>query len=162
LRDAYYQIYQRILGQEGNSLRLALNAFRWIKSSFEPLSSEIRLDAIAAHVDDAGNFFHEGPLSATILLKVCQNLLIFDERLTVFRFAHLSVEEYLEEELSEVDSHRHITKVCLSLLCAPYHIEKYDKSTPPWAWWGARRAKHLLMYTPPSSGYGIFLAVPRP
>jgi len=115
LTDAYDEIYQRIFSQKGSAPRLALNAFRWIQSSYEPLCAETLLDAITAEVARSGEFSHD-PVQANDLLKACQNLIIFDKRLNVFRFAHLSVDEYVRTRLHEVDSHAEIAKVCLSLL----------------------------------------------
>jgi ankyrin repeat protein len=53
---------------------------------------------------------------------------ILDESLDIFRFAHLAVGEYLETQLSKVESHTEIAKVCLSLLCAPDSWDDYDTS----------------------------------
>ena len=118
LTNAYGEIYKRILTQKGSAPRLALNAFRWIQCSYEPLRSETLLDAVTVELGGSGEFSHEA-LRPNDLLKACQNLLILDKRLNVFRFAHLSVDEYLETQLPRVGSHSEIAKVCLSLLCTP-------------------------------------------
>jgi len=47
LMSGYNEIYNRILAQEGSSPQLALNAFRWVKFSYEPLASKTLLDAVA-------------------------------------------------------------------------------------------------------------------
>jgi hypothetical protein len=57
---------------------------------------ETLLDAITGEVGRSGEFSGKAGINANNLLKICQNLLILDECLNVFRFAHLSVEEYLE------------------------------------------------------------------
>lgn len=66
-----------------------------------------------------------------------------DDRLNVFRFANLSVDEYLATKLCEAESHREIAKVCIGLLCAP-SWEYYDttKRTKQ----GEHRGRHLLLY----------------
>ncbi|KAI5857243.1 hypothetical protein BZA05DRAFT_332021, partial [Tricharina praecox] len=97
LKDAYTEIYSRILAQDGSAPRLAINAFRWIQSSYEPMGSESLLDAITAEVSSSGEFSHD-TVHASVLLKACHNLIILDEGLNVFRFAHLSVDEYLETQ----------------------------------------------------------------
>ncbi|KAA8894561.1 hypothetical protein FN846DRAFT_786170, partial [Sphaerosporella brunnea] len=96
LTAAYDEIYTRLRDQKGSAPRLALRAFRWIQCSYEPLSSETLLDAITVEIGDAGD---KDTITVDGLLKVCQNLLILDKRLNVFRFAHLSVDEYLETKL---------------------------------------------------------------
>jgi len=103
LRDAYQQIYKLILAQPPGARRKALNAFRWIKYSCEPVRSETLLDAVSVDVSRAGEFSHE-PIQPNVLLKACQNLIILDKSLNVFRFAHLSVDEFFENEHSPEES----------------------------------------------------------
>ena len=87
LKDAYDEIYKRILDQNGSAPRLALRAFRWIQCSYEPLCTETLLDAIRVEIGDQGEFSPNRKDTITVngLLKACQNLLIFDKRLNVFR-----------------------------------------------------------------------------
>ncbi|KAF8416300.1 hypothetical protein EV426DRAFT_686871, partial [Tirmania nivea] len=96
LKKIYEEIYKGILTQEGRAPKIALNAFRWIQCSKEPLSSETLLDAVMVEVDTAGEFSQTEPARVKQLLTICHNLIILDEKLNTFRFAHLSVDEYLE------------------------------------------------------------------
>ncbi|KAF8428797.1 hypothetical protein EV426DRAFT_527835, partial [Tirmania nivea] len=96
LKDIYNELYNGILTQKGSAPRIALNAFRWIQCSKEPLSSETLLDAVTVEVDTTGEFSQTGPARVKQLLTICHNLIILDEKLNTFRFAHLSVDEYLE------------------------------------------------------------------
>ncbi|KAI5799542.1 hypothetical protein FPQ18DRAFT_253782, partial [Pyronema domesticum] len=146
LADAYNDIYNRIIAQKGDAPELALNAFRWIQCSYEPLRAETLLDTITVEVGRSGEFSRKSPIRAKDLLSICQNLLILDESLNVFRFAHLSVEEYLETkpELSKASSHTEIAKGCLSLLCTPGSWDDYDNITTEEGQYGDR---HLLLYS---------------
>ena len=76
-----------------------------------------------AHQRQLNNFRRmnepNAPMQANDLLKACQSFVVLDKRLNVFRFAHLSVDEYVQTRLRKVDSHAEIAKVCLSLLCTP-------------------------------------------
>ncbi|KAI5783318.1 hypothetical protein FPQ18DRAFT_111991 [Pyronema domesticum] len=128
LAAAYDDIYDHIIAQKGDAPQLALNAFRWIQCSYEPLRAETLLDTITVEVGRSGEFSRKAPIKANDLLTTCQNLLILDERLNVFRFAHLSVEEYLETkpELSKASSHTESAKGCLSLLCTPSSWDDYN------------------------------------
>ena len=90
LTAAYDGIYERIQQQKGSAPRLALTAFRWIQCSYEPLRSETLLDAIRVEIGRSGEFLRKHTISANDLLKACQNLVILDECLNTFRFAHLS------------------------------------------------------------------------
>jgi len=145
LTDAYGEIYNRIRKQNRRASQLALNAFRWVQYSYEPLQSETLLDAVTVEVDGSGVFSKCTAVRANDLLKVCQNLLIFDERLNVFRFAHLSVEEYLETQQLEVDSHTEIAKVCLSLVCSSRPWKDYDTTIATRE--GRYHDRHLLLYS---------------
>jgi hypothetical protein len=79
------------------------------------------------------------------LLKACQNLLIFDKRQNVFRFAHLSVEEYLGNHQLKVDSHTEIAKICLSLVCSSRSWADYDITIGTRE--GSYHDRHLLLYS---------------
>ena len=146
LADAYDEIYNRIRKQSRRASQLALNAFRWVQCSYEPLKSETLLDAVTVEVGGSGEFSHKDTaVRANDLLKVCQNLLILDERLNVFRFAHLSVEEYLETQQPKVDSHTEIAKVCLSLVCSSGSWTDYDTTIATRE--GRYHDRHLLLYS---------------
>ncbi|KAF8541975.1 hypothetical protein BDD12DRAFT_775371, partial [Trichophaea hybrida] len=145
LMKVYDELYTQIINQSGRSPQLALNAFRWVKYSYEPLSSNTLLDAVTAQVSDSGDYSQDETITAKTILKVCQNLLIWDEPLDTFRFAHLSVEEYLETKFIEADCHTYITRFCLSLLCSPNDSEKYDKKIR--AEEGQYRNRHILLYS---------------
>ncbi|KAI5790570.1 hypothetical protein FPQ18DRAFT_277531, partial [Pyronema domesticum] len=146
LATAYDDIYKRIIAQKGDAPQLALNAFRWIQCSYEPLRAETLLDAITVEVGRSGEFSRKAPIKANELITACQNLLILDERLHVFRFAHLSVEEYLETkpELSKASSHTEIAKGCLSLLCTPGSWDDYNNVRTGE---GEYKDRHLLLYS---------------
>jgi len=145
LTDAHAEIYNRILTQRGSAPRLALNAFRWVLCSYEPLQSETLLDAVTVEIDGSGGFSSECMASrATDLLKACQNLLILDECLNVFRFAHLSAEEFLETQQLYVDSHSEIAKICLSLVCSSRSWMDYDATLETRE--GRLHDRHLLLY----------------
>jgi len=146
LAAAYGEIYNRICNQGHLASQLALNAFRWVQCSYEPLRSETLLDAVTVEVDGSGKFSRNGEgIRSTDLLKVCQNLLILDERLNVFRFAHLSVQEYLETQQLRVDSHTEIAKICLSLVCSSRSWRDYDTTLETRE--GNYHDRHLLLYS---------------
>ena len=144
LLDAYRQLYELILAQQPEARQRAINAFRWIKFSCEPVRSEMLLDAVSVDVSPAGEFSHE-PIQPNVLLKACQNLIILDKSLNVFRFAHLSVDEFFDGELSLEDSHTEIAQACLSLICTPRQWEGYDSSVTTRA--GQYEDRHLLLYS---------------
>ncbi|KAF8431987.1 hypothetical protein BGX38DRAFT_1263352 [Terfezia claveryi] len=66
---AYDEIYEGILAQEGSAPQIALNAFRWIQCSYEPLPSETLLDSITVEIDSSGEFCQTGPALARQLWR---------------------------------------------------------------------------------------------
>jgi hypothetical protein len=56
LTTAYDIIYQPILDQKKSSPKLALNAFRWVKFSYEPLASKFFLDAVGVEVSQSREY----------------------------------------------------------------------------------------------------------
>jgi len=146
LTDAYGEIYNRIRKQGGRNSQIALNAFRWVQCAYEPLQSETLLDAVTVEIDGSGEFSRIcTAIRVTDLLKACQNLLILDEHLNVFRFAHISVEEYLETQQPKVDSDTEIAKICLSLVCSSRSWTDYDTTLATRE--GYYRDRHLLLYS---------------
>jgi hypothetical protein len=147
LTDTYDEIYKRILAQKGSAPQLALNAFRWTQCSYEPLRSETLLDAITIEVIGSEEYSRKDTIKTNDILEACQNLLILDERLNIFRFAHLSVDEYLEIQLPKVNSHTEIAKVCLSLLYTPGSWDSGDYDRTLETTEGYYSDRHLLLYS---------------
>ena len=141
LKSTYDDIYKRILTQKGDAPSLALNAFRWIQCSSRPLKSKLLLDAITLRISHAEEHSRIGRITANGLLNACQNLLVFDNNLDVFRFAHLSVDEFLETRLPKVDSHAGIARACLLLLCSTSALNEYESASRP-----GRDYEDLLVY----------------
>jgi len=59
LTEVYGEIYKHIVAQKGSAPRLALNAFRWIQCSYEPIRTQTLLDAITAEIGHLGEISHE-------------------------------------------------------------------------------------------------------
>jgi len=111
------------------------------------MASKTLLDAVTAQVGKSGEFWQDEQTRITpdAILKFCQNFLILDEGLDVFRFAHLTVDEYLGTKLMVVESHVYISEICLSLLCSLHYPEKYDQTLRTDK--GKYTDRHLLLYS---------------
>jgi hypothetical protein len=86
--------------------------FRWLLCSQRPLRSSEFCTAISLNEDGE-------TLSAETVLQLCCNFVVHDQELDVFRFAHLSVREYLEEKqdvYSATLNHATAAKACLATL----------------------------------------------
>jgi len=147
LTHDYDQIYNRILAQKGTAPQLALSAFRWVKFSYEPLASQTLLDAIRVKVSETGEYSNDGAIKPEIVLQVCQNFLILDKESDTFRFAHQSVEGFLETKFTEADCQTYIAETCLSLLCSPSYSQRYGQPTRTRNSQNCSKTHHLLLYS---------------
>ncbi|CZR59898.1 uncharacterized protein PAC_09792 [Phialocephala subalpina] len=128
LTAAYDEIYDKVAKHEHAKARVD-RACIWVMSAFEPLTSEVLLQAIRvdSHSDniDLADCITESSLQA-----LCNNLLVLDSQRNVWRFAHLSVREYFEENhCNRQQAHCRVAKVCLKILLKVYEnsdIRQYN------------------------------------
>ena len=113
MRGSYDVIYQRIKSAGSTSQKVADRAIRWILSTQRSLNVKEFIAAIS--VDFNGNFV---PLSVSQVLDICCNMLVLDEELEIFRFAHLSVREYFEglKSFDKVDRHAFVLERCIDTI----------------------------------------------
>ncbi|RDW62024.1 hypothetical protein BP6252_11457 [Coleophoma cylindrospora] len=110
LRASYDIIFKRILNSGKLSQRVATDAIRWLICAQRPLTVSEFLDALSQSSE--GNRI---VLSRDHLLDMCCNLVVLDMEFDIFRFAHLSVREYLEgrAEYSHVEAYLLAAERCL-------------------------------------------------
>jgi ankyrin repeat protein len=125
LKTAYDEIYGKIKAYNEHDRTLADRAFKWVACAHKPLSIKGLLSAIRWDSDtdtpDLSDIITESQL-----LHLCNNLLIIDSQRDVWRFSHLSVAEYFEENHWDLQRvHCHAASVCLKVL-----IEMYKNVDP--------------------------------
>lgn len=126
LQKAYDEVWSNIDSLEEPDRTLTKRALTWVMSAYMPMTSDELLSAIrvgskedvpflAAEIDEEG------------LLSLCNNFLVIDTKLKVWRFSHLSVMEYLEskQNLTLAEAHCHAATTCLS-----FFINAYDNEDP--------------------------------
>jgi ankyrin repeat protein len=91
LEESYDAIYQTISDSGPENRTLAEKVMKWLICAQRPLYSHELIAAIS--VDSEGRRLS---LSNDVLLDICCNMVVLDSEQNVFRFAHLSVREYLE------------------------------------------------------------------
>lgn len=84
----YESIFERITRSGPSSREIAESVLRWLLISRRPLT----IGTILETISDAG----DEPDKEDVL-DVCRNLVIADDETDTFRFAHLSVQEFLEK-----------------------------------------------------------------
>lgn len=114
LRETYDETYNlRLISDVEEQSSIAENAFKLLLCLQTPLGHRDFLHALSFCGDDQVNLCSEE------LLDLCCNFLVLDTELDVFRFAHLSVREYLETrtEYTSESSHALAAQFCLRYLC---------------------------------------------
>ena len=92
LKQLYLEVYNNLIADQDEIGRSIINnTLKWLLCAKEEMSASVFLHAVAANLNT------DGDISIDSLLDLCNNLVVYDESLNVFRFAHLSVREFLEQ-----------------------------------------------------------------
>ncbi|THY57785.1 ankyrin [Aureobasidium pullulans] len=86
----YESIFDRITRSGPSSREIAESVLRWLLVSRRPLTTTTILEAVS----EAG----DSDLEKNEVLDVCRNLVVADDETDTFRFAHLSVQEFLQKK----------------------------------------------------------------
>ncbi|KAL8903867.1 MAG: hypothetical protein Q9207_003638 [Kuettlingeria erythrocarpa] len=112
LSELYSELYDKMLARKGPaSIAVSHNSLRWLLSSRSPLKSLEFCKAVSRNTNMSPD-----DISNDQILDLLHNFLVLDRDLDVFRFAHLSVAEYLEESRPEYNKnacHALAAEICL-------------------------------------------------
>ena len=93
LEELYLEVYNNLISAQAEVGRSIIdNTLKWLLCAKEELYASEFLIAVAANLGTS-----EGDISVDSLLDLCNNFVLYDEAQDVFRFAHLSVREFLEK-----------------------------------------------------------------
>ena len=135
LQKIYDENYsQKLDSYQKEERQIVKNAFRLLLCAQEKLSTDGLVKALS--VLDPEN----PPLSPGLLLDLCFNFINIDSELDVFRFAHLSVREFLESksDYDRTGNHALAAECCLRLLSSAEVVERYKSVRhvfPAWYTW---------------------------
>lgn len=116
LGDLYLEIYDRLISNSGEFGRAIIeNSLKWLLCAQGTLKSSEFLWAVVANLEGSNR-----SISCENLLDFCNNLVLYDKGLDVFRFAHLSVREFLEKrpECSQASCNHSIAESSLMQIIA--------------------------------------------
>ena len=116
LEQLYLEVYNNLISGQGEVGRSIIdNALRWLLCAQKELRSSEFLMAVVANLE-----ISDGNINVDSLLDLCSNFIVYDEGLDIFRFAHLSVREYLEQkpEFTRVSCYSLAAKCCLLQIIA--------------------------------------------
>ena len=115
LKEAYDGIY---LTKEKQAKALVDRACMWVMCACTPLTTVELISAISIDPDVDKE---SSAIDEDLLGDLCDNLLFIDPERKVWRFTHLSVMEYFEDNHWGLrQAHCHAAKVCLKLLIKTY------------------------------------------
>ncbi|KAF6230805.1 hypothetical protein HO173_010921 [Letharia columbiana] len=116
LEQLYVEAYNNLISRPGEVCRSIIdNALKWLLCAREEMHASEFLVAVAANLKT-----FEGDISVDSLLELCNNFVVYDEGLDIFRFAHLSVREFLEKmpAFAEVSCYTLAAECCLLQMVA--------------------------------------------
>ena len=111
LEDLYVELHEKISKYPAKAdRRMARNIFVWLLCAQRRLNSAEFLSAVSM-----GPASRLCQLSKDQVLDICCNLVVFDTTLDTFRFAHLSVREFLErrQEYDRATTNSLAAETCL-------------------------------------------------
>ena len=123
LQKIYEENYsQKLESYQEEERRIVVNAFRFLLCVRGKLHTGGLLQALSVFNPE------NPPLSPDLLLDLCFNFIDVDHQLDVFRFAHLSVREYLEAktDYERTSNHALAAECCVRLLASAEIIERYE------------------------------------
>ncbi|RFU26523.1 hypothetical protein B7463_g9825, partial [Scytalidium lignicola] len=132
LFELYTAIYDQIEHSGENSRRIGRKALTWVFAANSFISTKELICLIT--VDEHGSSYE---LSVQSILDLTCNLLVLDPNIDTFRFAHLSVREYLEGIFDTDSVHVEIAQKCLEHLCVRY------PKLPAFHTWSLHNYAHL-------------------
>ena len=92
LDDLYFELYERLTKTSANADReVTIKTFSWLLCAQRTLTSGEFLAALSTTRQPFNQLTKEH------ILEMCSNMVVFDPTLDTFRFAHLSVREFLEK-----------------------------------------------------------------
>ena len=112
LNESYDVIYDQICDSHYPNAEIATRTLKWLLCAQRPMKSFELIAAVS--VNSAS---HASALSSSDILSVCCNFVVLDLEQDVFRFAHLSVREYLEarKEYGPFETHLLAFERCLDV-----------------------------------------------
>ncbi|KAL4894380.1 ankyrin repeat-containing domain protein [Aspergillus ambiguus] len=124
LEKAYDEIWEEIESLEEPDKTLAKRALIWVMAAHKPMKTNMLLSAIRVGSKDDDPFLAD-EIDEQGLLSLCNNFLVIDSRMGVWRFSHLSVTEYLQtrRNWTLAQAHCHAATACLSFFINVYENE---------------------------------------
>ena len=133
LSQLYSTLYKNMLVPTDDiGPSIVRNTFKWLLCSQRSMKSSEFLDALSSSSTTLGEVIRK-----ELVLDLCSNFVVLDSELDVFRLAHLSVREFLEnqQEFQPPSCHALAAETCLVALIrhsktsagAQFFLDQFDK-----------------------------------
>lgn len=119
LADIYFKIYQQILDPESLNWIIAERSLSWILCCQRKFFVDEFLAAI--FIGFAETYIE---VTKKNVLNICKNIVIYDSELDIFRFAHLSVRDFLEKNMYD-KAHVFAAQTCL-VVCLDKRLSLFE------------------------------------
>lgn len=161
LEDLYAVAFEKITESGPGAYTKAMQVFSWLPCLQEPLSPTAFMTVLTMADPDNSK---EPPPTLSEVLDVCFNLVTLDSELNVLRFAHFSVQEFLEAGVafSPTGNHRLVAMGCLNICaqCAPSDIgASLNVQETPYQYAVLYFAEHTRLANLVDSSDGLFQAL---
>jgi hypothetical protein len=110
LNKTYGTIYRMNTEDQPHAQALARRVLKWVLLPLFPFgnpvqrqdaSDMVKLDAVVEAISTDTDGSRDLDIDENFIANICSNLVIFDESTKAFRFAHLSVVEYLQNRVTQ-------------------------------------------------------------
>lgn len=108
LHDSYDHILSQIFNSEASTQELASRVIKWLWCAQTQLSTKRFINIVKS-----GPSNWSRTITVSDVLRACCNLVILDSEQDTFRFAHLSVREYLEKSWDVSSCHAWVFEQCI-------------------------------------------------
>jgi hypothetical protein len=103
-----YDVLSKTPGERG--AMVFNNVLRWLLCAQRRLNTDEFLAVVSVDPSDNTDL---DPIAQEDVLDICNNFVVFDDQLNTFRFAHLSVREFLEQRLNILEANMLMAEICL-------------------------------------------------
>ncbi|KAF2489858.1 hypothetical protein BU16DRAFT_566956 [Lophium mytilinum] len=114
LPDAYREIYNDTQELDDSKRDVALRALQWLASCYEPPTLDVLAAVVCQDTETDGFTTPDPDVSWKFILDACRNLVVLDGN--VYRFCHLSAQEYFLGFWPKADHVHFASKICMLVL----------------------------------------------
>ena len=128
LDQLYAESFNQIFEVQTFTRSISTVAFSWLLCMQEAMSPNAFLTAITMSDPQ-----HQANLTLSELLEICSNLIVIDSKLNTLRFAHVTVQEFLETraDFAKPQANRRAAMSCLNMCMQGFPVTMVNNKVRP-------------------------------